>query len=128
MNPQNPKQTQPEPRQESRGNQPTSSSPKSSGESSSPKSSGDQGRARESKPRYDDRPPSEDVQREENEGSAGQTTKSVDQRRGESTDDKSGKKTGTGGLPRYGDRETGDPRRSDVEGDGPNREGSESEA
>ncbi len=119
MNPQNPKQTQPDPRQESRGNQPTSSSPQRSG---------DQGRARESKPRYDDRPPSEDVQREENEGSAGQTTKSLEQRRGESTDEKSGKKTGTGGLPRYGDRETGDPRRSDVEGDGPSREGSESEA
>jgi hypothetical protein len=75
------------------------------------------GTSRESKPRHDDRPPSEDVQRERTKARR-PDDEVTEQRRGESTDEKSGKKTGTG-MPRYGDRETGDPRRSDVEGDGP---------
>jgi len=162
MTPQNPKQSQPEPRQ-GRESQPTSSNPQRSGEQSNPQRSGEssnpqrsgqanpQSTGGQSAPqrtgsepqrkgsesqrtgsqplRYDDRPQvdREDVQREENEGPAGQSTKSREQRRDESTSG-SDKKTGTGGTPSYGDREPGDPRRSDVEGGKPGREGSESEA
>jgi hypothetical protein len=111
MNPQNPKQTQPGPGQkqqqgskpdERRGQQPSPQQPKSP-------------------PRYDDRPQPgtksdrEAVQREENEGPAGSTTK----RPNDATGDSAKKKTGTGGLPHYGDQEPNDPRRSDVEGDEP---------
>ena len=46
----------------------------------------------------------EAIQREENEGSAGSTTRKPEQ-------------PSRSGLPKYGDREPGDPRRTDVEGD-----------
>lgn len=62
-------------------------------------------------PRYDDRPESqqdrEGVGREENEGSAGHSTKTPEQRAKESQNPS---------KPRYGDRESGEPRHSDVEG------------
>jgi hypothetical protein len=72
-------------------------------------------------PRYDDRPDSrqdrEGIHREENEGSAGQSTKSPEQRAKEAQDRSGSHRSGgSGGPPRYGDRESGDPRRSDVEG------------
>ena len=76
---------------------------------------------REVGPRFDDRPGErresdrEAETREENEGPAGVHTKPREQRPGER-----GVKASPG-LPNYGDREPGDPRRVDVEAERPQR-------
>ena len=82
-----------------------------SGSSQSNPSAAERGREGGPGPRFDDRPeprePDRDaVSREENEGSAGSTTRRSDER-----DVKP-----SSGLPGYGDREPGDPRRVEVEG------------
>jgi len=76
---------------------------------------GEQGR--EVGPRFDDRPEPretdrEAVSREQNEGAAGATTRTGQQRSG----DRDVK--GTPGMPNYGDQEPNDPRRADVESRG----------
>ena len=122
----NPNPSTSKPDEQKRGNEPTrtggsSPQPQQRGpQSGAPQQGGSQHQRQGGMPRYDDRPESqqdrEGVRREENEGSAGQTTKSPEQRAKEAQSPSSSSwGSGTSGMPRYGDRESGDPRRSDVE-------------
>jgi hypothetical protein len=128
----NPNPSTHKPDEQKRGNEPTrpggGQRSDRQGQQGSSSQQGTQS-GRSGMPRYDDRPESQDregVRREENEGPAGQSTKSAEQRVKEAGGSTSANRTtGTGGLPRYGDRESGDPRRSDVEG---GEDGSESES
>ena len=120
MTPQNPQQSNPG--QQSGGQQPSRPGQQSGGQPQQQPGARPGQDPSKSLPRYDDRPERsspdrEAVQREENEGSAGSTTKTPEQRVREATkDDPSRRRTDTG-TPHYGDQEPGDPRRSDVEGD-----------